>query len=280
MFTKILPEGLRAKAAAALVMVSLAALPAVGAGLNDTGITLCADTAAMELNCQSANALSGQDAFYGRDTLSAAEKEQMVGASGINPRTNKSNGFDFTKIANNGLTLPAMAMLDDGSNDWACTRDNVTGLVWEVKTTSGLHNQNHTYSWYKTGLSYRAGNSVTMSAADLGVPSGAYASEGVCETAGRCDTEKFVQDVNHVGLCGFTDWRMPSLKELQGILDFGRISPAIDSDFFPNTPYQTLWWSGTPDPWEGALAASFGYGAAHWADFGTGKLVRLVRGVQ
>ncbi len=274
----------------ALGLGSLAALPAFGAGLNDTGVTLCADGTAMELPCTAATVLPGQDAFYGRDTLTADEKEDMVGASGINLRTKKINGlgfngFDFTKISNNGGELPPdTKQLGSGSNDWACTRDNVTGLVWEVKTESGLRNQNHTYSWFKTGVTYdNTGTSYKPKATDsLGVASGSFASKGVCETAGRCDTEKFVQDVNATTpkLCGFGDWRMPTVHELQGILDLGRMRPAIDLDYFPNTPDVTTWWSGTPSPWVNAWFVSFSAGGAYLDAFSNGKPVRLVRGVQ
>ena len=263
-----------------MVLGSLATLPAFGAGLNDTGITLCADMTTMENICQTAaNAFPGQDGFYGRDTMTS-ETSLKVGASGTNPITGKGNGFDFTKISSTGTDLPASA------TNWDCVRDNVTGLTWEVKTTSGLRNQNHTYSWYKENISYTSTNSVSNSVSSpdnpvyLGVPSKAYASAGVCETAKRCDTEKFVEDVNKTNLCGASDWRMPTVQELQGILDFGRVLPAIDTDYFPNTPSFTLYWSGTPDPWAGAWYVSFGVGFSYLAEFGTGKLVRLVRGVQ
>ncbi len=253
-----------------MALGSLAALPAFGAGLNDTGITLCADKTEMEIRCTDPTVLPGQDAFYGRDTLTSAEKKDMVGAG--------SKGFDFSKISSTGAVLEASAP------HWDCVRDNVTGLTWEVKTTSGLRNQNHTYSWYKKGISYTFSNSVSnnVSSPDkpvyLGIPSDSYYSEGVCQTTGRCDTEKFVEDVNLNYLCGANDWRMPTIQEMQGILDFGRIAPAIDSDYFPNTPSETLYWSDTPNPSQGAWYVSFGYSGAYIAEFGTGKLVRLVRG--
>jgi len=66
----------------------LAALPVFGAGLNDTGITTCADMTSMELDCDSSNVLPNQDAFFGLDTLEAGKK-----------------GFSFVKIGNNRLEL-------------------------------------------------------------------------------------------------------------------------------------------------------------------------------
>ena len=115
-------------------------------------------------------------------------------------------GFDFSKISNNGAVLPASATLGTDPNDWACTYDNHTGLMWEVKTTSGLRSQSHTYTWYDSVHNY-GGNPGT-------------ASGGTCQTTGRCDTEKFTADVNAAGLCGKTDWRMPTHQELYNLAEY------------------------------------------------------------
>ena len=51
--------------------------------------------------------------------------------------------------------------------------------------------------------------------------------------------------MNTTGLCGASDWRMPTRKELQGLADYGQFNPAIDGTYFVNT---TSWfhWSGSP----------------------------------
>jgi hypothetical protein len=45
-------------------------------------------------------------------------------------------------------------------------------------------------------------------------------------------------------------WRVPSMKELQTLLDVRLQSPAIDPTFFPNTPVESFWsssvWVGDP----------------------------------
>lgn len=223
--------------------------------LNDTGITCAASHPA------------GQDCHYGRDKAAADGALTKTGHSAPDVEAHGiPNGFDYTKISNNGDELPPSATLDTGPDDWACTRDNVTGLIWEVKTTSGLRGQSHTYTWFNT-LS-PDGNSGT-------------ASGGSCATSDRCDTEKYTQDVNAAGLCGANDWRMPTIKELEGIADMGRFSPAIDPEFFPNTRSSEVW-SGSPlaGPPNYAWAVNFSSGYADYNVRGYDYRVRLVRGGQ
>ena len=107
------------------------------------------------------------------------------------------------------------------------------------------------------------------------------ASGGSCETTGHCDTEKYVQDVNAAALCGATDWRMPTIKELEGIVDMGRSNPAIDPVFFPNTLFSVVW-SGSPRAGSpsSAWGVDFSKGVASYGNRNSGYHVRLVRGGQ
>ncbi|MEE4379693.1 MAG: hypothetical protein V2J55_19570 [Candidatus Competibacteraceae bacterium] len=90
------------------LLIGLIGISAVAsAQLNDTGVTR--------------NDGLGADHQYGRDPAAAA---------GVLPKTGSgSKGFDFTKIANDGTELPDSAALGTNPGDWACTRDNVTGLI-------------------------------------------------------------------------------------------------------------------------------------------------------
>ena len=211
--------------------------------LNDTGITFCGGATSGNNSPCLATDPAGQDKNYGRDAAAIAGTLSKIGGSTLS-LNGLPNGFDFTKIANNGSVLVASASLSTGATDWACTRDNVTGLLWEVKTTSGLRSMSHTYTWFKTNSP--DGNNGT-------------ASGGTCATAGRCDTEKYVADVNALpGLCGYIDWRMPTVKELEGIADLGRVNPAIDPTYFPNTPRSDVW-SGSPFANDSSYAWGVGF---------------------
>ena len=204
---------------------------AVAAGLNDTGFTTCADASGATVSCTAATAVQGQDARYGRDAAAGTGALTKVGGG--------ANGFDFTKISNSsaanvpGVVLAATAALGTGASDWGCTYDNTTGLMWEVKTTSGLRSLNETYSWYSSNAATNGGGTGT-------------ASNGVCITSGRCDTEKFTQDVNALspGMCGHSDWRMPTSRELLSLVRLDAI-PTIDSSYFPNT-FVGGFWSSSP----------------------------------
>jgi len=233
-----------------LALAMAATLPALAGPLNDTGIDFCRNGTndVPVTGAASCPASAGtQDGRIGRDAAAVGGALTKTGAG--------SKGFDFTKIANSGTSLAASAILGTAATDWACTLDNNTGLMWEVKTTSGLRSQSNTYTWYDSVHNY-GGNA-------------GWASGGSCATAGRCDTEKYATDVNAAGLCGHSDWRLPKLGELQSLVDFGIVgggsAATIDASYFPNTPASgtaAFYWSATPDAstvrWAWYVAFNFG----------------------
>ena len=72
----------------------------------------------------------------------------------------------------------------------------------------------------------------------------------MCATKGRCDTAKYVADVNQARLCGFSDWRLPTRPELSSLVVHDGERPLIDADYFPNTR-EGLFWSASPGLWGG-----------------------------
>ena len=175
---------------------------------------------------------------------SAVSKTVSVSTAVVTPPVTSTSGY--SKIANNGSTLSDSAQLGANSNDWACTKDNKTGLIWEVKTTDGgLRDYKNFYSWYEPDATKNGG--------DAG-----YQNYGTCKGS-QCDTYAFTNAVNANGLCGKTDWRMPTVAELMKLVvcSDGKsdtdgsctnymtvTSPTINTTYFPNTNY--LFWSSSP----------------------------------
>ena len=66
-------------------------------------------------------------------------------------------------------------------------------------------------------------------------------------------------------LLGHTDWDLPTIEELQLLIDRSRYSPAINTNFFKDI--QNDWyWSKTPAAWSSASAAyvDFDYGYVNY----------------
>ena len=127
------------------------------AGLPDTGQTLCDNGSSVLVACSNANTgdaaiFPRQDGRFGRDAQAAKGALPKIGGGAA--------GFDYTKVANDGTDVSAGTALGSGPTDWACTRDNITGLLWEVMTATAtdLRYSGHTYAWYSTNGATNGGN--------------------------------------------------------------------------------------------------------------------------
>jgi hypothetical protein len=170
----------------------------------------------------------------------------------------------YSKIANNGVVLADTAALGAMPTNWACSRNNLTGLMWEIKTDDGgLQDKDNGYSWYAPNPAANGG--------DVG-----YQNLGVCTGGISCDTDSYVNAVNAQKLCGFNDWRMPSNDELLELA-----TKNYNALYFPNT-VDGANWSSTPVPGipQGAWYV-YSYSQTKTVDWGRKDRVfgiRLVRG--
>ena len=228
---------------------------AAAAGLNDTGITQCANATQNNLPCPQVD-FPSQDAEVGRDAQQTAGTLTKVGGG--------SAGFDFTKLDSSGNPLPASATA------WDCVRDNVTGLIWEIKTDdNGLRDQDWTYSWYNSDPATNGGNAGSV---------GGNTCSGTLPS-NQCNTQAYVAAVNALALCGYADWRMPTVEELHNIVDHSGQTPALDAAYFPRT-VSSNYWSASPSAGDANRAWLVNFndsGDAH-ASKGNFYVVRLVRG--
>ena len=226
--------------------------------LNDTGIDWGGDYEYGNNRDCSSNISAPQDCHQGRDYTHNDDSDGHA-------------GFSFTKLDSNGNNLAASA------TNWSCVRDNVTGLIWEVKTDDGgLHDKDDQYNWYNTDPATNGG--FDGYADDDGNICYGYDSS---DASTYCNTQAFTARVNAVGLCGFTDWRVPDIEELRSIVNYSRTNPSIDINYFPNTR-SSSYWSASPDA-DGsdyAWRLYFYYGYDFDLDRSYGYHVRLVRSGQ
>ena len=136
-----------------------------------------------------------------------------------------------------------------GQSSADCMRDNVTGLVWEVKAAAGVRASSHTY---RRTLGF------------VGDPT---------------TTGAYVSTVNSMNLCGFNDWRLPTMEELHGLLHFGNTSgPRITTSAFPNTQEANYWTLTDSSSSDIAWYVNFDGGPSSTSLKSALRPVRLVRG--
>ena len=201
--------------------------------LNDTGIDWGGNyESGNNTDCTSSNISAPQDCHQGRDADSSTNDDSDGHA-----------GFSFTRLNADGSEYAGTGVYAD--EPWHCVQDNVTGLIWEVKTDDDdLHDKDDKYNWYNTDPATNGGEDGY--ADDDGNICYGYDSS---DASTYCNTQAFTARVNEAGLCGAHDWRLPSKEELRSIVDYSRYNPSIDTDYFPNARSSGFWSSS---PYAGA----------------------------
>jgi hypothetical protein len=240
--------------------------------LNDTGVTWGGNAQTGNNTTCTGAVISAQDCSHGRDAKAVAGTLTKVGSGRA--------GFDFTKLGSTGnvLSIQNAAWVIGGTGTesagtkWSCVRDNVTGLTWEVKTDSGsadsdttdsthtnIHHKNNKYRWGgKTALSR-----------DYANRQGTHYD----------DWTGLVDGTNTENLCGGSNWRVPTVEELESIADLSIKNLTIDSDYFPDATAMVdkYSWSSSPSNNEYAWVLDFDYGNATGKKRDLKLFVRLVR---
>jgi hypothetical protein len=203
-----------------LFCTALAALlVGCGGGSGDSGGGAPPPTVLAKLNDTGVSV--GQCFAAGSEALVACDSAP---ARALSPLQDGALGRDASAATNTGsdgkLGFQFSAMFG------GCVRDEVTGLIWEPKPADGgLRDHTRTYTNYGDR---RAG-----------------------------DASEFVDLVNASSLCGFSDWRLPTMQELHSLLDYGAMTvaaPWIDAAWFPNTSQPHYWTSTVISPQGGQFS--------------------------
>lgn len=137
-------------------------------------------------------------------------------------------GAGFIKIADSGEAL------DDKAEKWECVEDESNNLTWEVKKNDGgIRDKDYLYSWL-----------INVNGENKGVADG-----GRCKGGVKCDTYSYVRAMNELKLCGYSDWRVPTRKELETLVDLNATATdaTISKMYFPEA-VPSWYWTSTENP--------------------------------
>ena len=162
----------------------------------------------------------------------------------------------LTKLDGHGKDLA------DNATKWSCVKDNVSGLIWEVKTDDGgIHDKDNTYRW----------GGVTALGRDHRYPQRKYYD----------DWNELVKGANRNRFCSYRDWRVPTREELRSLGNLKRTDPEVYADYFPRSGL-AWFWSSSPYASNSSNAWIFSFDVGYDDYYYRGNVshVRLVRGGQ
>ena len=162
---------------------------------------------------------------------------------------------DYIKFSSDGSEKKT------NSKKWSCVLDKKTNLLWEVKKIDNkIQNPLDTYTWFD---------------GKTGVANGKHSNK--CYLSSYCNTNNYINIINSKKLCGYSSWRLPTVKEIISIRSYSKNQIAIDKFFFPNTQAGLYWTSNesTKNPnviWD----IPFFYGGSSGSDKKFNSYIRLV----
>jgi hypothetical protein len=137
----------------------------------------------------------------------------------------------FAKVCNNGSmagtsaggqACPARPVQGPRPDNWGCTLDRSTFLLWEVKTLTGLTAFNSRFSNVDNFVPGQLGNGQSATPNQINA---------------KTNSIGYTNDINNARLCNHMGWVRPTLAQLQSIATPG-VSPQLPVAFFPDLGFQ------------------------------------------
>ncbi len=156
----------------------------------------------------------------------------------------------FAQTCNNQIIATTNHFLD---NNNGTISDPITGLIWK-KCSEGQYYNSTANSC--DGTLFR------------------YSWQDAFQQAQNVNTG------NSGETTGYTNWRLPNIKELESLLEISCFNPAINNNLFPNTPIYLHYWSSTQFHQENlkwSHSINFGSGSESTENRGSTLYLRLVR---
>ncbi len=122
-----------------------------------------------------------------------------------------------------------------------CATIRESGLTWELKSDdSGIHDKDNVYRW--GGIGAEKNGTIFFD-----------------------DWNSLLNTTNTEKLCGFEDWRVPTIDELKTLVTNTDKKPVIDTRIFPLTLAAPYWSASTYQHYpEHAQTVDFGTGASNY----------------
>ncbi len=153
-----------------------------------------------------------------RDTLNA---NVYASAKSVKLAPLNETPSRFTKLDLNGIALA------DDATDWACVRDDLTGLMWTSRSRIKQHlptDAYHPTGW--DGSSYSSQYGYNLLYASFG--------EHSADKKTRLLNNKIM---SMQGYCGSQDVNIPTVTELQSIIDYSKSAKMVNEVYFPNLDF-------------------------------------------
>ena len=153
------------------------------------------------------------------------------------------------------LSAAGQSINNKTANNWPDSRYEVHGDGTVTDTVTGL-------MWMQCGIGQDHGNNCAGNATEH-------------------NWQQALEAPESYSLSGYSDWRLPNIKELASLLAYYYRMPGINATIFPNTTnyLHSGYWSSTPYADWGYAAWSVGFnaGSPSYSTRDTNLSVRLVR---